>query len=106
MSEAKESENQPIETAGKIQVLQSKKFPSGAQLTKAMVDGCIFYVRENAIAVNKFQSEQVLEILCPDPMWDRCCDVVRLEDTLQRRIVKNPEFTLLWAETELNAPQV
>jgi hypothetical protein len=105
--EAKESENQPIETAGKIQVLQSKKFPSGAQLTKVTVDGCIFYIREAAIAVNKFQSEQVLEILCPDHMWDRCCDVVRLEDTLQRRIMKPelmPEFTILWAETELNAP--
>jgi len=104
MSEAKESENQPTETEGKIQVLQVKKFPSGAQLTKAMVDGCIFYVRENAVAASKFQSEQVLEILCPPAMWDRCCQVVKVEDTLQRRIVENPEFTILWAETELAAP--
>jgi len=102
MSEAKESENRPIETEGKIEVLASKKFPSRAQLTKAKVDGCIFYVRENWIQKSKIQVEQVLEILCPDSMWDRCCEVVRLEDTLQRRIVKNPDFTLLWAETELN----
>lgn len=105
MSEAKE-ENQPVETEGSpIEVVASKRFPSGAQLTKAKVDGVFFYIRENAIAVSKFQSEQVLEILAPDHMWERCCQVVQVEDSLKRRIMKNPEFTLLWAETELNAPQ-
>ena len=106
MSEAQESPNRPIETQGApIEVVASKKFPSGAQLTKVRIDGQICYIRENAVAVSKIQSEQILEICAPEWIWERASQVVALEDSLKRRITKNMDFTEEWAEKELaNGP--
>lgn len=103
MSEAKESENEPVETQGSpIEVLGSKKFPSGAQLTKAKVDGIVCYIRENVTP----EGEQILELCVSEQVWDRCAQVIKLEDSLKREIRRNADFTWPWAEKEFgNAPQ-
>jgi len=106
MSDAKESENKPVETQGSpIELVATKTFPSGAQLTKVRIDGQVCYIRENAVAVSKVQSEQILEICAPDWIWDRASQVVALEDSLKRRIQKNMDFTEEWAEKELASGQ-
>src|SRR4029077_16600202 len=107
MSEAKESENKPTETQGSpIELVAAKRFPSGAQLTKVRIDGQVCYIRENAVAGSKIQSEQILEICAPEWIWERASQVVALEDSLKRRISKNMDFTEEGAEKELSdAPQ-
>jgi hypothetical protein len=99
MSEAKESESQSVPTEGSpLYVVATKTFPSGAKLTKATVDQTVCYIREAAIAVSKFQSEQILELWAPDWIWDRCAQVIKVEDSLKRDIRRNPDFTPEWAE--------
>ena len=86
----KESTGEPLK------VLASRTMPNQTQLTKCELDGAVFYVRENF-----WNGEKILEVCAPDWRWQRACEVVWIEDSLKRKIIKNPDFTEEWAEREL-----
>lgn len=83
-------------TGDPLKALASKALKDGSQLTKCELDGEVFYVRENLL-----NGEKVLEVCAPDHRWERACQVVWIEDSLKRKIIKNPDFTAEWAEKEL-----
>jgi hypothetical protein len=98
-----------------IEVLASKVFPSGGQLTKISVAGAVAYIRENAeplanqagdlhIARNVqsgSMSVQFLELCAPIHLWVKVASVIALEDQLKREVRQNEAFTAEWAEAEL-----
>lgn len=102
LSGVKETDGSPL------QVLASKLLPAG-QVTKCRLDGVVFYLRES-LAVDEAMTDvfgerptkQVLELLAPESSWKRIENVVKMEDSLKREIVRNPEFTAAWAEAALS----
>jgi hypothetical protein len=84
------------ETSGApVQLVTSKLLEAG-QVTKCRLENDVFYVRENLV-----DGKQVLELLAPDQVWKKIEGVIRLEDSMGREIVRNPEFTVEWAEMVL-----
>lgn len=84
------------ETSGvPVQLVASKLLEAG-QVTKCRLENDVFYVRENLVG-----GKQVLELLAPDPAWKKIEGVIRLEDSMGRDVVRNPEFTVEWAEMVL-----
>lgn len=98
-----------------IEVLASKVFPSGAQLTKVKVAGVVAYIRENAESISNqtgdlqiarnvetgSMSVQFLELCAPSYLWIKIASVIALEDQVKREVRQNDAFTVEWAEGEL-----
>lgn len=101
-SEAAVSETQPIETAGKpVTLLAVATLPNKAQVTKAELDGILFYVRENA-----GNNVLWLNLCAPEQHWARIAAVVGCEDSLKREVLLDQSFTPEWAEQALrDAPK-
>lgn len=91
----------PTETEGTpVVVLDSRILttPAGlSQLSKCSLEGTVFYVRENVADGKKF-----LELCAPEFYWLRISGIVKCEDSLERPVIKNEEFTVEWAERMLH----
>lgn len=95
-----ETEGSPIKVMASVEVVLNAQNKS--QLTKAELDGVLFYVRENAGPTGpEGKGEQWLELCAPEPYWLRISGIVTCEDSLERPVRKNPEFTAEWAEKVL-----
>jgi len=82
-------------TVGALEVLVTRKFQMG-QVTKCRLDLAVFYLREATK-----DGKQVLEFAGPPWYRDRIATVIKIEDTLERPLVDNPDFTEAWAEAAL-----
>lgn len=95
-----ETEGSPIKVFASVEVVLNAQNKS--QLTKAELDGVLFYVRENAGPTGpEGKGEHWLELCAPEPYWLRISGIVTCEDSLERKVRKNPEFTAEWAEKVL-----
>lgn len=88
------TEGTPIKVIASVEVILNEK--SKSQLTKAEIDGVVFYVRENA-----GDGKLWLELCAPEFDWLRISGIVRCEDSLDREVRKNEDFTTEWAEKVL-----
>jgi hypothetical protein len=89
-----ETEGTPIRVIASVEVILNEKNKS--QLTKGEIDGVVFYVRENA-----GEGKLWLELSAPDYHWLRISGIVKCEDSLEREVRKNDDFTAEWAEKVL-----
>lgn len=84
------------ETSGAPVQLVASKLLAAGQVTKCRLEDDVFYVRENLA-----DGKQVLELLAPEVAWSKIERIIKLEDSMGRAVVRNPEFTEAWAEAAL-----
>ncbi len=88
--------------------------PYSGKLTKCVLDGIVFYVRENlhhnqflsnsgvgvAIKSGKKVGIEILQLCAPPAIWVEISRAVQDADSKHRPVLKHRLFTFKWAEKE------